>query len=184
MFALGSALFVAGCVLALFPGLAKSAGLDNTQVNGVFFLGSIPFTTAALLQFFRATQATQCIYRDHEKPFKQTRSGRYLTSIAWLSAGLQFIGTLLFNVNTFDGMNSDLNWLQSDIKVWASDFMGSMLFLASAYLAFVEVAHAYWKIDRTSICWWIVFINLLGCIAFFVASFFRLLQREGLLPLK
>lgn len=179
VFSVGSALFVAGSVLALIPNLAKSAGLDNTQVNGVFFLGSIPFTTAAFLQFWQATQATQCTYQDQNKPFRQTQFGRYLTSIAWLSAGLQFIGTLLFNVNTFNGMNSHLNWLQSDMNVWVPDFIGSILFLASGYLAFIEVAHAYWKCDGTSICWWIVFINLLGCIAFFVAAIFSFTPTGG-----
>jgi hypothetical protein len=37
--------------------------------------------------------------------------------IGWLSCALQFIGTLLFNVNTFDAMLPDLSWLS---KTWPS----------------------------------------------------------------
>lgn len=148
-------------------------------MNGVFFLGSIPFTTAAFLQLYQAIETTKVIHYDGKKTFSQSRYGNYLTSPAWLSAELQFIGTLLFNVNTFNGMKSSLNWLQSDIKIWVPDFFGSTFFLASAYLAFIEVTHTIWKSDAKSISWWIVFINLLGCIAFLVAAFTSFTPKTG-----
>jgi hypothetical protein len=179
VFSIGSALFMLGSLLGMLPGMAKYFGLDNAQVNAVFFLGSIPFTTAAFLQFYQATTTTDVVYNDENEKFRLSRFGKYISSVAWLSAGLQFIGTILFNVNTFNGMNSKLDWLQSDFRVWGPDIVGSMFFLVSGYLAFIEVAHSFWKSDTKNISWWVVFINLLGCVAFIISAFFAFVPASG-----
>jgi hypothetical protein len=57
VFALGAFLFAAGCILSLTPSLAQWCKLDSAAVNAVFFAGSIPFTTAAYLQLFQASNA-------------------------------------------------------------------------------------------------------------------------------
>jgi hypothetical protein len=49
---------------------------------------------------------------------------------------------------------------------------GSILFLASGYLAFTEVCHAHWAWQPTSLSWWVVFANLLGCVAFMISAVF------------
>ncbi|EAV41784.1 hypothetical protein SIAM614_30966 [Roseibium aggregatum IAM 12614] len=48
--------------------------------------------------------------------------------------------------------------------------IGSVLFLISGYLAYIEAGHAHWSFKPLEMEWWIVFINFLGCIAFMVAS--------------
>ena len=48
--------------------------------------------------------------------------------------------------------------------------IGSILFLSSGYLAFAEVCHATWAWKPASISWWVVSINLLGCIGFMASA--------------
>ena len=90
--------------------------------------------------------------------------------IGWLSTALQFVGTLLFNVNTFDALHPGFDWLQQDLAIWVPDFFGSLLFLISGYLAFVETCHAHfaWRPDNLS--WWVTLSNLIGCVAFMISA--------------
>jgi hypothetical protein len=44
-------------VLSLAPALEQAWSLETTQVNAIFFMGSIPFTIAAYLQLFQAASA-------------------------------------------------------------------------------------------------------------------------------
>jgi predicted membrane protein len=94
--------------------------------------------------------------------------------IGWLSSALQFVGTILFNFNTFDAMIPSLNWFQQDLVIWTPNIIGSILFLASGYLAFIETCHAHWAWKPKSISWWIVFTNLLGCVGFMSSALFAI----------
>jgi hypothetical protein len=92
---------------------------------------------------------------------------------AGYSASLvQFAGTLLFNFNTSDAMLARLTWVDEEVLIWAPDVIGSICFLLSGYLAVVEVSHRLWSYQPHHLSWWIVMINLLGCIAFMVAAVF------------
>jgi hypothetical protein len=172
VFALGSTLFAVGSVLTLAPDLARTWSLDSVTINAIFFAGSIPFTTAAYLQLFQAANATD--FANHDKPASPRRTwfGWRPRDVGWLSSALQFAGTLLFNVSTFDAMLPGLNWLQQDRAVWLPDFLGSILFLVSGYLAFIETCHAHWAWNPRSLSWWITFANLLGCVAFMISAVF------------
>ena len=94
--------------------------------------------------------------------------------IGWLSCALQFVGTILFNFNTFDAMIPSLTWFQEDLVIWAPNIVGSILFLASGYLAFIETCHAHWAWKPKSISWWVVFTNLLGCVGFMISAIFAI----------
>lgn len=172
VFALGSALFAAGSTLSLAPAAAERFSLSVAAVNAIFFAGSIPFTTAAYLQLFQAANAGP----ESRGPNRKTRRVQFIgwqpQNVGWLSCLLQWIGTLLFNVNTFDAMMPGLSWHQEDVVVWIPDFVGSILFLLSGYMAFVEVCHAYWAWRWSQLSWWVVFVNLLGCIGFMAAAVF------------
>lgn len=175
VFALGSTLFALGSVVALVPELSR---LIRVDADPVFFAGSIPFTTAAYLQLYQAANA-----RDPERSTPRERLHRSLigwkpTEIGWMSCLLQFVGTLLFNANTFNAMIPGLDWWQEDLAVWIPNFAGSVLFLASGYLAFGETCHAYWGWKLRSLAWWITFTNLLGCIAFMVSACLAAVPRE------
>jgi len=180
IFAVGSILFATGSilvlVLVLVPDLADAWSFDSNRINAVFFIGSIPFTTAAYLQLFQAANAGKNPITGRTAIF-----GWLPREIGWLSCALQFVGTLLFNINTFDAMLSGLNWLQQDLAIWVPDFVGSVLFLASGYLAFVETCHARFAWQPGSISWWVTFANLLGCVGFMISAFFAFVPPQELM---
>jgi hypothetical protein len=178
VFAIGSLLFALGSVLSLAPALAARWSLDAAAVNAIFFAGSIPFTTAAYLQLSQAANAGEPSARGPSPPPSVRAFGWRPGDIGWLSCALQFAGTLLFNVNTFDALLPGMDWLQEDLAVWAPDAVGSMLFLVSGYLAFIEACHAYWDWQPRSISWWVTFINLLGCVPFMVSAAFAFVSPE------
>ena len=184
IFALGSALFAAACVRAIGTSLGHLQFRDPNLIqsldpNLIFFAGSIPFTTAAYLQLFQAANAGDPAESDRPAPKHRAVFGWKPSEIGWLSCALQFLGTLLFNANTFDAMLPGLGWLQQDLAVWVPDFVGSILFLASGYLAFGETCHTYWAWKPRSLSWWITFTNLLGCVGFMISAFFAFVPKEA-----
>lgn len=173
IFAIGSSFFAVGSILLLAPALAKAWSLSASDINLIYFLGSIPFTTAAYLQLYQSANAPEFQQVSAER--RRSFFGWKPKDIGWLSCALQFIGTLLFNLNTFDGMNTSLSWLQQDLAIWIPDILGSIFFLASGYLAFVETCHAHGAWKPRDLSWWITIINLMGCIGFMVAAIFAII---------
>jgi hypothetical protein len=172
IFAIGSLLFALASVLSLWPHLAAAWSLDSTGINAIFFAGSIPFTIAAYLQLFQAANAGELPHDNARPRQRPTLLGWRPRDIGWLSGALQFAGTILFNVNTLDAMLPALDWLQQDLEIWAPDFVGSILFLASGYLAFIETCHSHWAWKPKNISWSVTFINLLGCVGFMISAMF------------
>jgi hypothetical protein len=176
VFALGSTLFALGSILLLAPGLATSWSISADSINLIYFLGSIPFTSAAYLQLYQSANVPAFGSPAPPSPDRhRSLFGWRPRDIGWLSCALQFIGTLLFNLNTFDAMIPSLSWFQQDLAVWIPDLFGSILFLASGYLAFVETCHAHGAWKPESLSWWITLINLLGCAGFMIAALFAII---------
>lgn len=174
VFAVGSLFFALASVLALLPGLAARWSISSSEINAIFFAGSIPFTVAAYLQLFQAANAGHFL-EDRLLSERRTRLfGWRPHDIGWLSCAFQFIGTILFNFNTFDAMIPALTWFEQDLVIWLPNLLGSILFLLSGYLAFGETCHAYWAWRPTSLSWLIVFVNLLGCVGFMVSALFSI----------
>jgi hypothetical protein len=170
VFALGSLLFAAASVLSLSPALAARLSLETLSINAIFFAGSIPFTVAAYLQLFQAANVPPLQVSHAERSERVHVLGWKPRDAGWLSCALQFVGTILFNFNTFDAMVPSLTWFEEDLVIWAPNIIGSILFLASGYLAFIETCHGYWEWQPRSISWSIVFINLLGCAGFLLSA--------------
>ncbi len=172
VFALGSLLFAGASVLSLAPALARAWSLEPMEVNAIFFAGSIPFTIAAYLQLFQAANAGE-FTPDGTRPLcRHEFFGWRPHDIGWLSCALQFVGTILFNFNTFDAMIPSLTWFRQDLVIWVPNVVGSVLFLASGYLAFIETCHAHWAFEPQSLSWWVVFTNLVGCLGFMISAGF------------
>lgn len=171
VFVIGSLLFVVASVLRLSPAMALAVHLGSTDVNAVYFAGSVPFSEAAFLQLFQAANAA---------PFaamKQSDTKRRRTlihwrpyDVGWLSRALQFAGSNLFNFNAFDAMIPSLSWFAKNLVVWIPNIFGSKVFLLSGYLALIETCHTFWSWQPTSISRWEVFTNLLGCVGFMIAA--------------
>lgn len=168
-FALGAALFILGGMLGMLP---NAGPLLLAWANVVCFLGSIPFTLAAYMQHFQAANAGG--FSADPAAQGQHPGIRLLgwkpRDAGWISTLTQFAGTLAFNISTWSAVAITHPWYLEDLFVWGPDMTGSVLFLVSAYLAFVEANHSVWRWRPADLDWQIVFVNLVGCIAFMVAA--------------
>jgi hypothetical protein len=161
LFAVGATCFLVGP----FPGFVELAG---SAVDGaVFFVGSIFFTSAAALQCLETFNA------DREPGGGGRRRFRWVAfephRIDWWSSVVQFAGTILFNVDTFRALQTGIDNVRYDRLVWAPDAVGSICFLVSGYLAYVEVCGCL-VCRRRGLDWLIAAVNLLGCVAFGISA--------------
>jgi hypothetical protein len=136
LFAIGSTCFL----VAPFPGFAELVGSEVDAA--VFFVGSIFFTSAALLQALDA----------------QTRADRW-------SSLVQLAGTIFFNVSTYRALRTGIDANEYDRLVWTPDALGSICFLVSGVIAYVAVAR-----PPRRLLWWIGAVNLAGCVAFGISA--------------
>jgi hypothetical protein len=141
LFIVGSFCFALGSV----PGYASL--VPSSVVGTTFFVGSIFFTSAAFLQFLQSKDP-----------------------LDWWASVIQLVGTLWFNVNTFDAMQTGFDVHQQNLRIWTPDFLGSICFLVSSYVAVYAVCHKPWCVDRTVPEWWVVVANLLGSVFFMLAA--------------
>jgi hypothetical protein len=139
-FAVGSACFFIGP----FPGFVQLVGPGADGV--VFFAGSVFFTLAAGLELREATL---------------TRGRRWGSDPSWWSAAIQFVGTLLFNLSTFDAMREGLSTKQENRLVWAPDLFGSTAFLISGALAYRVASGPQMRMAT---------VNLAGCVFFGISA--------------
>ena len=138
-FAIGSVCFLAGP----FPGFVDLVGAEADAA--VFFIGSLFFTAAALLQVLESEGADR------------------------LPSLIQFAGTIYFNVDTFRAMRSAFSDTQIDRLIWAPEAVGSVCFLVSGVIAYRSV-RAAGHAARSSTEWQIAAINLAGCVLFAISS--------------
>ncbi len=174
LFMIGASCFALGSLAGFAPQIFGRFLPQPTLLNSIFFIGSIFFTSAAYCQLLEATNVDRRAAQAHgQKPSEPfCWMGWKPQQIGWLSALIQFAGTLLFNMNTLDALLPGLNWLQQDVLIWTPDVIGSLCFLVSSWLAVLECCHgiAIWK--NQGLSWWIVMINLLGSISFGISAVF------------
>ena len=144
LFMVGAFLFALGS----FPPYGQT--VDPGAVAITFVVGSVFFTSAALGQLALTVG--------------ERVDGRLL----W-AAGVQLVGTVLFNVNTIRAASDSLDVEETDRLVWAPDVLGSMAFLIASHLAWVVVCGRLWAVRRTDAAWWVALLNYVGSI-FFMAS--------------
>jgi hypothetical protein len=137
LFAIGSTCFL----VAPFPGFVELVGSEIDAA--VFFVGSLFFTSAALLQTLHSEGGLD----------------------RWACA-VQFLGTLFFNVTTFRAFQTGLDTTEYDRLVWRPDARGSICFLVSGVLSYVLVR----RLSHRSAEWRIAAINLAGCVAFGISA--------------
>lgn len=159
LFMIGAALFALGCVLFL-ASIKQAFVLDS-----VFFVGSLFFTSAAYCQYHQALNETE----EAQGLSQRQWFGWQPQSISFWSAGSQFVGTLLFNINTFDAF-FDFGWIAQDILIWTPNMLGSIMFQLSGSLAMYEACRdkGNWHVWRLH--WWVISINFLGCVAFLISA--------------
>jgi hypothetical protein len=148
-FAVGSACFFIGP----FPGFVQLVGAGADGV--VFFAGSVFFTLAAGLELREGTVR---------------RGRRWGRDPSWWSAAVQFVGTLLFNVSTFDAMQDGLSTHQEDRLVWTPDLYGSACFLVSGAVAYRVTTGPGLRPAPRDRDWTTAAVNLVGCVLFGVSA--------------
>ncbi len=148
-FGVGSALFAAGAMLSVMQ-----ANAILTSV--VYAVGAVCFTVAAGVQWRAAA--------DHHPPSR-------LRDPDWVSAALQFAGTLYFNVMTIRALVLSIDSTSGTYNdVWEPDVIGSLLFLISSWVAWHPIArdHRHHLLRGRSllICW----ANMLGSVFFGISA--------------
>ena len=162
LFMVGSACFALGSL----PGYLDAVG--STADGVTYFVGSIFFTSAALLQYIEVVNTSRAA-----DGVPNSRR-RYFTPephrIDWWAGAVQLVGTLFFNMSTFFALASNASTAQIDRYVWRPDALGSICFLVASQLAFAEVGHAWISWRPKVLSWWITALNMLGSIAFGVSA--------------
>jgi hypothetical protein len=134
LFAIGSTCFMIGP----FPGFVQLVG--SAADGTVFFVGSLFFTAAALLQF---------------------RESKGRDRIPTL---IQLAGTLFFNVDTYRAMQASYDTHDVNRVVWAPEAAGSICFLISGLLAYLAVRGVRSRDRRVAA------INFAGCVLFGIST--------------
>ena len=84
---------------------------------------------------------------------------------------MQLLGTLFFNVTTFEALNTAFTVHQQNLRVWSPDFFGSICFLIASWFAVKEEAapgQRRWRWNE--IPWRIVWLNMVGSIFFMLSA--------------
>ncbi len=135
-----------------------------------FFLGSVFFTAASFCQLLQAQSpgmAPDSIAAERARVrFWAPRPA----DRAWLSAAVQFPGTIAFNVSTAFALATSLTVQQTDRLVWAPDFVGSILFLIASGLGIVAVSTRFFSWRPRDVWWGIAWINMLGSVFFMFSA--------------
>jgi hypothetical protein len=159
LFMIGAACFALGA----FPPTTMALG---SAAAWVFFIGSIFFTSAAYLQYFEATNEG-----DDIEGLERGRRfiGARTQSIGWWAAVIQLLGTVAFNVSTFNALR-DLSTWQEETLVWVPDVVGSICFLVASALVILETHDRIRGMLFRSLESRISAINMLGSIAFGISA--------------
>ncbi len=88
----------------------------------------------------------------------------------WRSAAVLFVGTLLFAVSLVAAFAEGLTPRQSNGWIWLPDILGCVCFLVSGHLAMLEVGAGHVVVRVHEIGWWVVAVNQLGSVLFFLAG--------------
>jgi hypothetical protein len=148
-FALGSACFLVG------PMHWYLHLVGDTWDAITFFVGSLLFTGGGALQSLLAWPER------HQLP-----KGR----AAWRTAWIQSVGTLFFNVTTFQALSVPVANTGYDRLVWRPDALGSVCFLISGTIGYLASSRRGWLPARTAAGWWEPAVNLLGCVLFGISA--------------
>ncbi len=164
-FALGGALFAVGAVLA------QLSSATSRTLDVIFLCGGVFFSLGGYASIVQEVNAPRSIGTDgHLAPTRWRWWAYEPQRPGWVSAFVLFVGTLAFGVSLLDAFLTTLDTAQLDHLIWAPDIIGCVLFLVSGHVAIEEVCHGRFRLLPRSLGWWLVTVNQLGSILFFVAG--------------
>ena len=161
-FILGGSLFALGAVFAQRGDVALST-VNITYLVGGFFFSLGGYTSILLVvntgHGNGATTGAPVRWWGYQPDRRD-----------WLSAVVLFVGTLLFAVSLVAAFAEGLTPRQSDGWIWLPDILGCICFLVSGHLAMLEVGGGRVGVHVQTLTWWVVAVNQLGSIVFFLAG--------------
>jgi hypothetical protein len=172
LFAVGSLCFALGAL----PPYATAVGVNADNLT--YFIGSIFFTTAALLQFWEAATSSHHFQGGHRRRLRQLFELQH-RRIDWWASLIQFVGTLWFNRTTFSALVVGSGASSSHHPVWRPDALGSICFLVSSWMAWAEECHSAFAWHPRDLAWRITLLNLVGSVAFGVSAVASYVEPNG-----
>ena len=159
-FTIGGSLFALGAAFAQL-GVGSLETVNITYLVGGFFFSLGGYTSILLVNMTQMAPGTAGRMRWWS--FQPHHLG-------WLSAVVLFVGTLLFAVSLVAAFASGLTPRQSNGWIWLPDILGCVCFLLSGHLAMLDVGGGHVRVLVHVLTWWVVAINQLGSILFFLAG--------------
>jgi len=172
-------LFAIGSTCFLLAALASQwSATPRPGIGATFFAGSIFFTGAAYVQHWLAVRSAA-----HGRTLREHGRLRLRHPARWphahvdaLATLVQLAGTVLFNVNTYNALDTTLTAHQANLRVWTPDVIGSACFLLASALAFANGSRAWLAFRPRVRGWWVNALNLLGSAFFGLAALASLIQ--------
>ena len=165
-----AALFIIGSSCFALGALPPYANAVGPAADGVtYFIGSIFFTSAALLQVLISAG----VIRADERPRSSVRwRGRVRSPDRpeWWAGVVQFVGTLMFNISTYEAMQQGLTAAEANRRVWTPDARGCIAFLIASGLAYADVRRPWLRWRPRDLGWSVATLNMVGSIAFAVSA--------------
>jgi hypothetical protein len=164
LFMVGSACFALGTL----PAYVSAVGAATDAAT--FFLGSLFFTSASLCQLLQAQSPGMAPGSVSEQSPRIAFWTPAPSDRGWVSAAVQFPGTLAFNVSTGFALVTSLTLTQTDRLVWAPDFVGSILFLIASGYGILAVSKRFFQWSPHDLGWGIAWVNMVGSIFFMFSA--------------
>jgi hypothetical protein len=162
---------IGGSLFALGAFLAQNTGEAARTIDTVYLVGGFFFSLGGYTSVLQASNAPTEIDADGSlAPTRWRWWDNRPHNLGWLGATVLFVGTLLFAVSLVAAFAEDLTVRQSNTWIWVPDMLGCLCFLASGHLGFLEVCHGRLGVRIHEIGWWVVAVNQVGSVLFFLAG--------------
>lgn len=155
-----------GSLFALGAAFAQLGVVSLPTVNVTYLVGGCFFTLGGYVSILLADDTDTDTDSDERLRGWTSRLRRR----SWLSAFVLFVGTLLFAVSLVAAFAAGLTPRQSDGWIWFPDMAGCVCFLVSGHLAMLEVGAGHVRVLTHLLGWWVVAVNQLGSVLFFLAG--------------
>jgi hypothetical protein len=161
-FTIGGSLFALGALFAQL-GVGPLVAVNITYLVGGFF-----FSLGGYVSILLVVNGSHDMRRIADRRMRWW--GYQPRRRDWLSAFVLFVGTLFFAVSLVAAFAEGLTPRQSNGWIWFPDILGCVCFLWSGHLAMLEVGVGHVVVRVHELGWWVVAVNQLGSILFFLAG--------------
>lgn len=162
---------VGGLLFALGALVAEVGSGDALSAASIYLLGGVFFSTGGYASLLGAINGPRVLERDGTLRSEGWRWWSYEPMrIEWLATFVLFAGTLAFGVSLVDSFLEGLSTQQTNRLIWSPEMIGCVMFLISGHLSMVEVCDGRPRLLPRQLDWWIVAVNQLGSLLFFISA--------------